>query len=184
MPYYILHKHKGVHHCACDYALSYYSCHCMPYYTHHKHKGAHHCVCVEVLSDCSIDWMPYYILHSNTDSLQYVCVDVLSCCSFYWMPYYKLHIKMDAHPSLYHRNICTLHSVHEVVHSGYSSKKKTFGYILIKTTIIFKAMYTFIKNPMHMKNCYLQKCIKWPIIFCFISSSNKTPAFSFMSHLL
>jgi len=47
----------------------------------------------------------------------------------------------------------------------------------------FIAMYTFIKNPMHLKYCYLQKCIGRPIML-FISYSNKTSAFSFMSHLI
>ena len=40
------------------------------------------------------------------------------------MPYYKLHIEMDAHPYVYHRNICIHHSVHEVVHSECPGKKK------------------------------------------------------------
>ena len=40
------------------------------------------------------------------------------------MPYYTLHMHMDAHHYVYHRNICSLHSVHEVVHSEYPGKKQ------------------------------------------------------------
>jgi hypothetical protein len=43
-------------------------------------------------------------------------------------------------------------------------------------------MYTFFKNPMRLKDCYLQKCIGWQIIFYIISSSNKTSTFSFIRH--
>jgi hypothetical protein len=45
------------------------------------------------------------------------------------MPYYILHRKMDAHPYVYHRNICIQHPVCEVVHSEYpgkNTKDKTF----------------------------------------------------------
>ena len=81
----------------------------MPYYTNHKHKGAYHYACVDVLSVFSVDWKPYYTYHIQKGSLHYVCVDVLLD---------------DAHHYVYHRNICTLHSVHEVVHSDYPGKKQ------------------------------------------------------------
>jgi len=70
----------------------------MPHYTHHRYKGTHHYVCVDVLSDCSYDSMPYYIFHIN----------------------------IDAHPNVYHRNICILHGVREVVHSECPSKNTEF----------------------------------------------------------
>ena len=47
----------------------------------------------------------------------------------------------------------------------------------MKRTIINIEMYTFIKNSMHLKYCYLWKCIGWLKLLCFISPSNKTSAF-------
>jgi hypothetical protein len=45
-----------------------------------------------------------------------------------------------------------------------------------RKTIIFIAMYTLNKNPLHWRNCYLQECIQWLTIVCIVSSFNKTPA--------
>ena len=72
----------------------------MPYYTHHTYKVVHQYVCVDVLSDGSVDGMPYYTVHKN----------------------------MDAHPYVYHRNICIHHCVGEVVHSEGPGKNTKFQY--------------------------------------------------------
>jgi len=42
------------------------------------------------------------------------------------MPYYIFHINTDAHPNVYHRNICILHCVREVVHLDYPGKNTKF----------------------------------------------------------
>jgi hypothetical protein len=56
--------------------------------------------------------------------------------------------------------------------------------ILIERTIIFKIMYTLNKNSDAFEEmCYIQQCIRGQTIFCIISSSQKTPAFTFMSLL-
>jgi len=77
------------------------------------------------------------------------------------MPYYTFHMHMDVQHYVYQRNFCSLHSVHEVVHSEYPGKKRGLNIriLLMEKTIIIIAMYTFIKIPMHFKYCYLQKCI-------------------------
>jgi len=41
---------------------------------------------------------------------------------------------------------------------------------LIERTSIFTAMYTVIKIPLHFKNCYLHKCIRWLTILKLILS--------------
>ena len=59
---------------------------------------------------------------------------------------------MDAHSYVYHRNICIHHSLNEVVYSENPVKKRlNISMYFIKRTINFKAMYTFITNPMHVK---------------------------------
>jgi hypothetical protein len=40
------------------------------------------------------------------------------------MPYYPLHMNMDAHPYVYHRNICIHHRAHEILHAEYPGKKQ------------------------------------------------------------
>jgi hypothetical protein len=45
------------------------------------------------------------------------------------------------------------------IQSNLVKKGSTLGYILIERTTIFIEMYTFFKNPMRLKDCYLQKCI-------------------------
>jgi hypothetical protein len=93
----------------------------MPYYTLHRHKGIHHYVHVGVLSDSSFYRMSYYTLHRHMGTHPYVH-DVLADCSFYRMPCYTLHMNVDAHTPECHRNIYIQHCVHEVVHSEYPSK--------------------------------------------------------------
>jgi hypothetical protein len=67
------------------------------------------------------------------------------------MTYYILHRKMEAHPYVYHRNICIQHCVREVVHSDYPGKNTKDRYS--KRTIIFMALYTLNKSALHLKNC-------------------------------
>jgi hypothetical protein len=73
----------------------------------------------------------------------YVCVDVLSDCTYDWTPYYTLHIHMDAHPYIYHMNICIQHCVYEVVHSQYPGKTQRLN-IRIHSDRKNKCFYSYV----------------------------------------
>ena len=55
-----------------------------------------------------------------------------------------------------------------------------------KNNYFLNYTYTYIykiKSITFEELCYLQHCIRWLTMFCIISSSNKTPAITFMSQL-
>jgi len=69
------------------------------------------------------------------------------------MPYYTIHTNMDAHPYVYHTNMCIQQSVHVVVHSenpGKNTKRLNLrDYFDRKNNYFYSTVYFHYKSNVY-----------------------------------